>query len=418
MAGVPDYDVVIIGAGISGVAAARALHAAGRRAVVLEAANRVGGRIRTDEFRGTPFEAGAEFIHGSKAATWPAVHDLGLPTLAALDRESRSVIISGKLQLPAVGQALSAYIGQAPAPVDTGLTVAAWLDRFVPDPALRRVAYNRYGDYEAADAELLNAAEFWDGERLYSAGHENFVFTGGGYERLVRGLAEGLDIRLDEPVIMIAKAPGAGVTVVTTKGEYAAAAAVVTVSLGGLRAGQPAFDPALPAEYRHAVNGIGFGNSYKLVVFLDRPLPFPGRIVHTDNDFSSWWPRYDYRPPAVVGFFGGNRAAAVANRRPEQRHADAMVQLQAVYGPAFSSEMVRGMHGTHWRDDPLSLGSYSYSSAGAHAFRRLLAQPLWDGALVFAGEAVNARGHYATVHGAYEVGLRTGARLARSAVRK
>jgi monoamine oxidase len=190
-----SYDTLIIGAGAAGLAAARQLQAAGQRICVLEARERVGGRIATDRTYG-PVELGAEFVHGDRACTWQAIHSAGLR--ARPWGTNRRFARGGRLLLPddpAIGRTYALY-ELATTYVGPEISVAELLARHAaPDDPTLAFALRWLVNLEAADPARLSAAALARERADSHNGSGNFHLLDG-YDRLATHLATGLPIRL------------------------------------------------------------------------------------------------------------------------------------------------------------------------------------------------------------------------------
>ncbi len=402
------YDIIIIGAGASGLAAARALADAGAAPLIVEARERLGGRIWTDHSRG-PVELGAEFIHGDQAATWGLVRAAGLRTSPWGDE--RRFAAGGRI-LPADDPAVErvyAFYDAVAHYAGPDLSAAELLrgQAAAGDVALT-MALRWLANLEGADPARLSAAAFAAEREASFNGEGNFHILDG-YDRVVAGLAAGLQVRLGAPVERVAW--GAGEVALTLAGgeTLLARQALVTVPIGVLQAGRPLFAPALPEAKAAAIAAIPMGNVTKLAMWFDRQLWPDFTVLSTDGRIATWWPVESAATPTLMGYQGGPQALAVAAMGEERAVAVALDELSELFGPEVRQACL-GARLADWSRDPWSLGAYTYSAVGMGAARATLAEPLAD-TLFFAGEAVAQGGHIATVHGAIESGRRAAAEL-------
>lgn len=402
------HDIVIIGAGASGLAAAQALGAAGMAALVIEARDRLGGRIWTDHSRG-PVELGAEFIHGHKATTWELVRAAGLSTAPwGADRRFAvgARVLSGAD--PAVARVYELYEAVAHY-AGPERSVAELLGAMAPagDPALG-IALRWLANLEGADPARLSASAFARERETSTNGEGNFHILDG-YDRVVAQLAVGLTIRAGCPVERVSWRHGA-VELALPGGETASARRVlITVPLGVLKAGRPAFAPRLPEAKGAAIAAIPMGQVTKLAMWFDQQLWPTFTALSTDGRIATWWPVESAATPTLMGYQGGPQALAVAAMGEERAIATALAELEALFGPELRQAFLGGRL-SDWSRDPWSHGAYTYSAVGMGAARADLAAPV-DNTLFFAGEAVAAGGHIATVHGAIESGRRAAAEI-------
>lgn len=401
--------IIIIGAGMAGLAAADRLRAAGLNPLVLEASDRIGGRVRSDRTQGV-VELGAEFVHGARAATWEILKRANLKTRPYEVDETAPRRFSYGGALQPVGWAMAEHIealvarGEQYAGPDISLT--RWFEQLAPadDPAAI-LARDRIARIEAASPDDLSALAVARERQLNTAGWDNFRLPGG-YDALATLLAEGTRIRLNAPVIGVAWA-SAGAVVTLASGEtLPAGAVIVTASLGVLQRGLIAFDPVLPKRKRDAVGRLRMGPASKLILWFRRAFWPPFSFLGADQQLPSWWRAAE--ATALVGFAGGPDAIRLGKLGERSAVAVALAELAHVFGPEVHTEFVRGAL-MDWPNEPWILGGYSYTPVGAGAAREELAEPL--STLFFAGEATSINGHVGTVHGAIESGWRAAAEV-------
>lgn len=315
------HDIIIIGAGAAGLAAGQRLRAAGRDALIVEARDRVGGRIHTDRSHG-PAELGAEFIHGDRAVTWEIVRAAGLRTAPWLGR--RGFGQAGRILPPddpaderanALYDLATNYDGPDRSTADL-LRAAAEPG----EPALT-FALQWLANIEGADPERLSAKALSREHATSSNGEGNFHILDG-YDRAVAQLAAGLEIRLKCAVERVAWGEE-GVRLGLAGGEeLRARRAIVTVPLGVLQAGRPIFEPELPEAKRRAIGAIAMGNVTKLLLWFERPIWPELMVLSTDGAVATWWPVESAAVPALMGYTGGPAARRRARlRRSSWRYA-------------------------------------------------------------------------------------------------
>lgn len=397
------HDVIIIGAGAAGLAAGRRLHTAGLEPLLLEARDRVGGRIWTDHTHG-PAELGAEFIHGDRAITWEVVRAAGLRTSVWGDDRrfawGERILLPDDPIIPRVFALYGAATSYSGPDVSAGVLLCGQTS--LDDPALL-FASRWLANIEAADPEILSAPAVSHERATSTNGERNFHILDG-YDRMVTALADGLTIRLGAAVEQIAWGE-AGVTLRLESGEeLRARRAIITVPLGLLQAGRPAFRPALPAPKQRAIRAIAVGHVTKLLLWFDRQLWPDFTVLSTDGVIATWWPVESAAVPALMGYTGGPAALAVAGLGKQEAIATGLRELSALFGVDAAPACIGGKL-ADWSRDPWSLGAYTYSPLGMGNARAKLATPL-AGSLFFAGEAAVTNGHIATVHGAIESGIR------------
>ena len=172
-------------------------------------------------------------------------------------------------------------------------------------------------------------------------------------------------------------------------------------SIGVLQAHSVEFSPVLPSHFAAAVGRIGFGNSTKLIVWMKEPIEDFG-MLDAAGSFGHFWPRLFGEESVIVGYSGAERADALAGMGEEAAINEGLTELAGAFGAGFRNNVAAARHFT-WSDDPLALGSYSYSPIDIGTARADIRTPI-ESTLYYAGEAANAHGHTATVHGAIESG--------------
>ncbi|MEO6061227.1 MAG: NAD(P)/FAD-dependent oxidoreductase [Thermoflexales bacterium] len=401
--------ILIIGAGMAGLAAAERLRAAGRNPLVLEASAQIGGRVRSDRSQGV-VELGAEFVHGARAATWEILKRANLKTRPyEVDETSpRRFSYGGALQPVgwAMAEQIEAYVARGEQYAGPDISLAAWFEQLAPagDPAAT-LARDRIARIEAASPDDLSALGLARERQLNTAGWDNFRLPGG-YDALATVLAEGTRIRLNAPVIGVAWA-SAGAVVTLASGEtLPAGAVIVTASLGVLQSGLITFDPILPKRKRDAIGRLRMGPASKLILWFRSAFWPPFSFLGADRQLPSWWRAAE--ATALVGFAGGPDAIRLGKLGERAAIDIALAELAILFGPEVHNEFLRGKL-MDWPGEPWILGGYSYTPVGAGAAREELAEPL--STLYFAGEATSINGHVGTVHGAIESGWRAAAEV-------
>jgi monoamine oxidase len=411
----PDVDVVVVGAGVAGLGAATALREAGRRAVVLEASGRIGGRAWTaypPELGGVWFDMGTVWLHAAERNPLVPIAQAAGETLLRADELRRERTFIGAREATAAeyadfGGAWPRFEATAArilaASPDAPLAAVA---RAMPDDPWAVTVETWEGPIiccvEAEDYSLLD----W---RRNALSGSNLVPQGGIGGFVARRLGVGLDIRLATPVTRIAwNGAGGRVTVETPRGAITAGAAIVTVSTGVLAAGAIDFDPPLPPEVQANIHALPMGLATKVALRADGPdrLDLPphcsvdrqvSRTGEATMLFQCWPHGRDY----VQGWVGGATAWALA-REGEAAAVDfALGQLRTIFGARVDRLFAGGTKlVTRWGADPFVRGAYAYVRPGDAGARTALARPLADGHLLLAGEACHD-GFAGTVAGAW-----------------
>lgn len=402
---------MVVGAGIAGLAAARRLVDEGVRVTVLEARDRIGGRMWTDVSLGVPVDLGASWIHGTDGNPIVGVAaDAGAETVetdfdsvllldadGVVDDSDASALFAAWDEITA-GIELLTQDADVTASLADGLAEVADLD----DPLVAwHVQSSVVAEY-AADPDELSLA--WFGSEGEFAGPD--MILPGGYAAVAEYLARGLTVRRGAVVTRIAHADNP-IHVETPQGVLAADHVIVTVPLGVLKAGTIAFDPPLPEPKRRAIERLGFGVLNKVALTFSEP--FWPQSTDMFGLVGSRQPVTDLLngltfagTPLLVGFRGGQAARS----REALSDKDVIGEvLAAMDAPAPTGGLV-----TRWAADPYARGSYSFLAVGASPDdQRALAEPV-RGRLLFAGEATHDE-FFATVHGAYLSGVREAERI-------
>lgn len=461
--------VIVVGAGMAGLAAADALRRAGLEVRVLEARQRIGGRSWSDHSLGISVDLGGAWMHGTvgnplmplveqfkvryaltdfynrlggKVAIFDAAGAVAA-TAAAVPVEPR-LLNEGRQRLARIFErAKQRQGGDVAIPRGMGASgdVATSGDVGVDDVSLdviiqegrreEREREEREKDEKSEREEgfsdlqqrLFNYVAY-TGLQLYEAADTNtlswrlkdeFIELDGGdqlmldgYNSLTDRLAAGLDIRTGVVVRQV-EYGAEGVRLMTDRGEERARLAVITVPLGVLKAGSISFAPALPAEKQGAIERIGMGLFEKLALkFPRRFWPNERQIflyMNRQHGYFSTWLNLAHYHETPVLVASHGGSAAFALNRLDDA---ALVEAAMV--------ALRGMFGpdvvepeayirTRWQDDPFTLGSYSFNKVGGRPGDRLALARPVANRLFFAGEATQPQ-FYATVHGAYDSGRR------------
>jgi monoamine oxidase len=433
--GIP-MDVVVIGAGAAGLAAARALATSGLRVVVLEARDRIGGRIYTvhDPRSPLPVELGAEFIPGPPSGAWRTARSAGLALFEAAGgfwRVEEGALVQGTDFRDELDEALEAL--QPLAAPDR--SVADFLATTALPEAHKRQFARFVEGYHAAEIDRVGMhwlLEVERAEQACGAEHEFHLLAGG--DRLMGWLRSALDgahaLQLNTRVTAVNWGGGeVEVEAVSALGtelpSVRARAAIVTLPLGVLQApvGDPGtirFTPDLP-EKREAAHRLAMGGAVKVVLRFREPfweaLPAGSRheeaswgevkFLQGEGPFPTWWSTHPVRAPLLVGWAGGPAAARLAPAGREEVVETAIGSLARLLGVPRSTvegELER-WYFHDWQNDPLARGAYSYGPVGSTGAPEALGCPVEE-TLFFAGEATCGRGACSTIEGALQSGWR------------
>ncbi|MBL3700965.1 flavin monoamine oxidase family protein [Leucobacter luti] len=401
-------DTIVVGAGVAGLTAARLLALAGQRVIVLEARDRIGGRLHTERLDGRTTDLGASWIHGiTESPVHEVTRALGMRdvefTMGSFQAGGRPVAYYGPAGerlsqaaadafiadvaacdalLPEVIAALPSGASYADA-AEAALTRLGWAEERAERVReyLRHRTEEQYGAWIAdLDAHGLDDDET-EGDEV--------VFPDG-YDRLAAGIAAGLDVRLSTAVTRLVWSER-GVEATAGGATFSAARAVVTVPVGVLKAGTLAIEPALPEPVAGALDRLEMNAFEK--IFLRFPERFWDEDVYAirrQGEAGAWWHSwYDltalHGEPTLLTFAAGPCAREIRGWDDARVVASVLDALRELYGDAVPEPTAA--HLTHWQDDERSRGSYAYMTLGSlPEDHTLLATPI-GGVLHLAGEA-------------------------------
>lgn len=439
-------DVVVIGAGAAGLSAARALHERGVDVLVLEARERVGGRVYThrDSATSIPIELGAEFIHGSAPELREILQESGL---ASCDISGRRWQVMGESLRPADDffDRLDRVMRRLESKRRPDRSFQQFLDK---KPGGRRLARERMlarqfvEGFHAADPTRISEHALAEGGSPGGDVRERRIGRVlDGYDRVIEWIgAPVVDrVRTSAIVTRVRWAPGNVAVEIRhadgrTRPSVTARAAVLAVPLGVLQhpageAGSIEFDPDL-RQKRDALDHLAMGSVVRIVLRLSErfwasewyakqigteELDTLSFLHTTDEQFPVWWTAYPVDAPVLVGWQGGPGALELSRLASEQIEDAAIAALARQFRlpPRRLRGMIEGSWMHDWTHDPFARGAYSYQMVGGERAPGSLARPL-RGTLFFAGEAADAEGRTGTVHGAIGSGRRAADEVIRS----
>ena len=447
-----EPPIVIIGAGIAGLAAAIRLGDAGLPVVLLEARNRLGGRIftTTDAACNVPVELGAEFIHGLVPDTLEPLQESGA-RLTEVEGDSWCAFENVLMPCDFFGQVDSILEKMDDAAPDESFL--SFLNRkFPPSPedkkleAAKRRALGYVSGFNAADPNLVGVHWLVAGMRAEEkhAGHRSFR-SQNGYADLLdlfKARLEQLQIKIEFETVVerVIWKPGS-VRIQASNGRQAfstdAQQVLITVPLSILKSkdglGAIVFDPPLPSETIAALDRLEMGKVIRVTLcfqqrFWDtiapdfkrtsqkqRTLADMSFLLSDDELFPTWWTRMPQRDPVLTGWAPFRAAEALSGADEAGITNQALRTLGKLLGQSEHDleKRLTSAYVHNWQKDPFSRGAYSYGKVGAAEAIRLLAEPM-DHTLFFAGEATDTTGSNGTVHGAIASARRAVSQIVKS----
>ncbi|MGI4883484.1 MAG: flavin monoamine oxidase family protein [Janthinobacterium lividum] len=408
-------EVLIIGAGAAGLLAAWELARAGRRVCIVEAQDRIGGRVHTLTPPGftQAIEAGAEFMHGEVPLTRALLAEAGIAWQQA---DGASYLVQkGELQAEANYFALLPPLLEKLHVLADDVPLADFLDREFPGPAhdaVRTFATQFAEGYDAADAQRVSAWAMRD--EWAAGGAQDSPRPVGGYGPLLHWLAAqaqvaGALLHLAAPVREIRWQPGQVEAVTKAGATYRAQQVLCTVPLGvwqrgPQQAGYLGFVPEV-AAHRAAAAQLGFGSVIKIVLefrtpFWQERLP-ELEFLLSDAAVPTWWSQWPAAAPQLTGWLAGPAAQQLVGAPDEtvlQLALASLAPLLAV-SPEVLQAQLCASYVRNWGRELYAHGAYSYATVGAGAAQAALATPVAD-TLFFAGEGAYSGPFAGTVEAA------------------
>ena len=431
-------DVLIIGAGAAGLAAAQDLSAGGLRVIVLEARDRIGGRIYThhDPSVPVPIELGAEFVHGKSPELFEIIKAGHLPFSEVTGRHwyfengelsksddfwSKVDQLMEQMKSVSVDCSVKSFLDSLPDDLETKRAKAmarryvegfhaARIDRIGIHGLIR---FNEAADQIGGDKSFRLLKGYrgvcaWLHQQAENQGATfqlNTVVTGMNWER--------------DRVEAICGSPQYST-------RFTARRTLITLPLGVLQAaeGQPGavrFSPELPRSKQEAVHALDMGHVVRIVLHFENlfweDLDIPGTGAEEDLSqlgfihcpeapLPTWWTMLPQKVPVLVGWIGGPAAEQLSSHNQDSVIAAAIESLVRIFGVTkeYLRSRLRASFMHNWQADQYTRGAYGYVPVNALDAQRVLSLPI-ENTLFFAGEATSV-GHIGTVHGAIQSGRR------------
>lgn len=406
-----SQKVIIIGAGLSGLAAAHHLKQRGISSILLESRDRIGGRLRTYRQENIVFDEGASWIHGPVGnPITPLARAAGLQTFLTRDADVAVFDIGGQPYsdkvLSKAERRYQKLIFDMDGALDKGFGEAFYQE--YPELKQDRLWTYMLSAFMAfdtgADISQLSSLDFYDDEGF--AG-DDLIITNG-FDRLTDYLGKDLDISLNTSVDQI-DYTGDQMIIRSNQGNITGDYVVVTAPLGVLKKGKIGFNPSLPADHQAAIDQLGMGVVNKFLclwdeVFWDDRLQYIGFTPEESGKFNYFLNVHKFAEvPALMTFAFGDYAIDTEKMSDAEIIAAITAHLRAIYGETIPTP--RKMVRTKWHQDPDTFGSYSYVPKGTRSEIYGIFESSVADRLFFAGEHT-IRDYRGTVHGAYISGLR------------
>ncbi|HKD78625.1 MAG TPA: NAD(P)/FAD-dependent oxidoreductase [Candidatus Angelobacter sp.] len=410
-------DVLVIGGGVAGLTAARQLANAGLRVTLLEARDRLGGRVWTDQTAEYPVELGAEFVHGRPEEILGLAAEAGLPIVPVAGDFRRKIKGGWANAWPLMGQ-VEKLFEKMPAD-EPDQSFQHYVDRAGPAEEVREQALRYVEGFHAADPSLISVHSLIRdirAEEAIAGDDQQFRFAGG-YEGVVNAIKHRIeprrcDLMLNTVVTEIQWRHGE-VVAKTVSAEFRAPRAIITVPLSVLKSNSMAFSPALPAKL-HAMSFFEMGPAVRVTLcfrekFWQHGLEMAdmGFLFTDDPQFPTWWTSNALPYPFLTGWAAGKYALAMKGLDAGEVTHNATTALARILEirERDLADQLTGAFTHDWQSDPFSRGAYSYAAVGGIDAAQALAAPVAE-TLYFAGEATNSEGYNGTVHGAMATGYR------------
>ncbi len=414
MSELSGVEVVVVGAGVAGLAAARVIAEAGRRVTVLEAQERVGGRIRTVRVGDEVVELGAEFLHGRAAELWGLIEEAGLETYERVGEFMRAGE-EGPVEMEDGGDEVLEGLKSFAGPDSS---FAEYVDRLGLKEAERRQVTGFVEGFNAADAREASVLALGRQQRAEDEieGDRSWRVTEG-YDRVpefLRGCVEaaGGQVVLGAQVTEVEWRERAATVRCEDRRKFKAGKVVVALPLGVLQAGAVRFTPE-PGGVMGAAGRMRMGQVCRVTLrFRRRIWPEEMSFLMARESLPTvWWSERGGAREGLTltGWVGGPRSAALNGLGEEalrERAIQGLAQALRMDGEEVRGELTRFyMH--DWQGDEWARGAYSWVPVGGAEASAEMAGPV-AGTLFFAGEHTDTTGHWGTVHAALRSGLRAG----------
>ncbi len=369
-------DVLVIGAGMAGLTAARQLIRQGLSVTVVEGRDRTGGRVHTvRDFAGLPVEAGAEFVHTADAETWPEIRAAHLAVRkCALTRRSMFNLGGRTRWLPWLllhpeSWAVFSIMRQLARANSPEMSARDFIERQGYRGRARMLAEMVFTAHLPGMADEIGVLGLLE-DRVLHLLNGSFHRITDGYDRLVDHIARGLDVRRQFPVATVEWGPD-GVTVTAEDGRaLSARAAITTLPPGVLASGAVHFEPSLPESKRRAFADLVMGPVMKLLLHFSEPFwpAWLANLTCATGPVTLYWPAGDgdrHAPAVLTAYCTGPRATRLARLPEDEAVAVALADLARLFPRADPGRLLLGHRRIDWTADPFSRGGYTFTRPGS-----------------------------------------------------
>ena len=404
--------VIIVGAGISGLYAAKLLNERGIDVQIFEASSKIGGRMRSlEQFADFPIELGAEEVHGEKS-TWYNILK-GMKTPFVNEKTTDYFQLDGKLRseddldkndddyaaaqkfVDNIGdyhgaeQSVEQYVKSQGLPVRVHPLLNSWIG-------------NEYG----TDNSKLGVLSLAEGDQKWESGNKNFLLKGVSMESILQDYFKNIipKIKLNTPIKSI-NYQGDQINLVdAAQLTYQASFVIITVPLKILKDDVIQFIPKLPADKVNAIRNIGMDIGMKVILkFKKRFWADDLGSLYGGGYVPEFWSTGNGRSKdntVLTAFVNGPKAAYLSSKG-DQAIQIILSELDGMYGKGIASGQLEKSFIMDWSKEPWIRGVYSFPSPNSDALRADLAKPV-NNKIYFAGEAANTKGNFGSVHGAIQ----------------
>ncbi|OIN56569.1 flavin monoamine oxidase family protein [Arsenicibacter rosenii] len=409
--------VLVIGAGLSGLAAARQLHEKGFIVTVLEAQNTIGGRLRTNRSTGIAFDEGASWIHGIDGNPMTTLaQQAGMQTYPTVDESRVSYDIGGIKRKAAVYDAaedeLYAILGSLMKQGSNTRSFESVFNAIYPTKAndrLWRFFLSTYVTFDTGDLDKLSSLLYNEGEEY--SGVETIATNG--YDTIATYLAKGLDIRPGQRVTAIDYS--SPIVKITHNGSISEADyVIVTVPLGVLKKESIRFTPMLPASKQVAIRSVGMNCVNKFLLIWEKAfwddVQYISYTPAVRDKFNYFVNVRKYQPTvnALMTFAYADYARQTETMTDTQVVTEIMAHLRDIYGTGIPEPAT--LLRTKWQNNEFTFGAYSYTAINTEMTHFDDLAEAIDNRLFFAGEHTHID-YFSTAHGAWLSGIREAGKI-------